>query len=109
MVGYSPWGCKESDMTEQLLFHFPDLISSDKDCPILQADSLPAESQGKTKNTGGRSLSILQGIFLTQELNWGLLYCRQILDQLSYQGSSKDMKDHQSVSSIGIPRPVVQP
>ena len=28
-----------------------------------------------------------QGIFLTQELNWGLLHCRQILYQLSYQGS----------------------
>ena len=22
MVGYSPWGCKESDMTERLDFHF---------------------------------------------------------------------------------------
>ena len=28
-----------------------------------------------------------QGIFLTQVLNWGLLHCRQILYQLSYQGS----------------------
>ena len=33
------------------------------------------------------SLSLLQGIFLTQELHWGLLYCRRILYQLSYQGS----------------------
>ena len=33
------------------------------------------------------SLSLLQGSFLTQELNWGLLHCRQILYQLSYQGS----------------------
>ena len=23
LVGYSPWGHKESDMTEQLHFHFP--------------------------------------------------------------------------------------
>ena len=22
LAGYSPWGCKESDMTEQLHFHF---------------------------------------------------------------------------------------
>jgi len=22
LVGYSPWGCEESDMTEQLHFHF---------------------------------------------------------------------------------------
>ena len=33
------------------------------------------------------SLSLLQWIFLTQELNRGLLHCRQILYQLSYQGS----------------------
>ena len=33
------------------------------------------------------SLSLLQGIFLTQESNRGLLHCRQILYQLSCQGS----------------------
>ena len=41
--------------------------------PTLQADSLPAELQGKPKNTGVGSLSLLQGIFLTQESNWGSL------------------------------------
>ena len=40
----------------------------------LQADSLPSEPPGKPKNTGVGSLSLLQGIFLTQELNWGLMY-----------------------------------
>ena len=40
----------------------------------LQADSLPAEPPGKPKNTGIDSLSLLQGIFPTQELNWGLLH-----------------------------------
>ena len=55
--------------------------------PALQADSLPAEPQGKPKNTGVGSLSLLQGIFPTQESNRGLLCCRQILYQLSYQGS----------------------
>ena len=55
--------------------------------PTLQADSLPAEPEGKPKNTGVGSLSLLQRIILTQELNWGLLHCRQILYQLSYQGS----------------------
>ena len=34
--------------------------------------------------TGLGSLSLLQGIFLTQESNQGLLHCRQILYQLSY-------------------------
>ena len=55
--------------------------------PSLHVDSLPAEPQGKPKNTGVGILSLLQGIFLTQELNQGLLHCRQILYQLSYQGS----------------------
>ena len=55
--------------------------------PALQADFLPSEPPGKPKNTGVGSLFPLQGIFLTQELNWGLLHCRQILHQLSYQGS----------------------
>ena len=55
--------------------------------PTLQAGSLPAEPQGKPKNTGVGSLSLLQQIFLIQELNWGLLCCRQILYQLDYQGS----------------------
>ena len=40
-----------------------------------------------TKNTGVGSLSLLQGIFPTQESNQGLLHCRQTLYQLSYQGS----------------------
>ena len=55
--------------------------------PTLQADSLPAEPPGKPMNTGVGSLSLLQGIFLTQELNRGFLHCRWILNQLSYQGS----------------------
>ena len=46
--------------------------------PTLQADSLPADLQGKPKNTGMGSLSFLQGIFPIQELSWGLLHCRQI-------------------------------
>ena len=50
----------------------------------LQADSLPAEPPGKPKNTGVGSLSLLQQIFPTQELNQGLLYCRWILYRLSY-------------------------
>ena len=57
--------------------------------PALQADSLPAEPPGKPMNTGVDSLSLLQGNFPTLELNPGLLHCRSILYQLSYQGSPK--------------------
>ena len=35
--------------------------------PTLQEDSLLSEPPGKPKNTGVGSLSLLQGIFLTQE------------------------------------------
>ena len=45
----------------------------------------PWNSPGQ--NTRVSSLSFLQGIFLTQKSNWGLLHCRQILYQLSYQRS----------------------
>ena len=38
-------------------------------------------------NTGMGSLSLLQQIFLTQELNQGHLHCRWVLYQLSYQGN----------------------
>ena len=55
--------------------------------PTLQAVSLPAEPQRKPKNTGVGSLLLHQQIFLTQESNLGLLHCRQIFYQLSYQGS----------------------
>ena len=51
--------------------------------PALQVDSLLAETQGKPKNTGVGSLSLLRGIFPTQESNWGLLHCRRTLYQLS--------------------------
>ena len=44
--------------------------------PALKTVSLPAEPQGKPKNTGVGSLSLLQRIFLTQESNWGLLHCK---------------------------------
>ena len=57
--------------------------------PTLKADSLPAEAPGKPKNTGVGSLSLLQWIFPTQELNRGLLHWRQILYQLSHEGSKE--------------------
>ena len=53
--------------------------------PALQVNSLPAEPQRKPKNTGVGNLSLLQWIFQTQESNWGLLHCKRILYQLSYQ------------------------
>ena len=42
--------------------------------------------KGSPGITNVGSLSLLQWIFQTQESNWGLLHCRRIFDQLSYQG-----------------------
>ena len=69
--------------------------------PTFQADSLPSESPGKLKNTGVGSLSPLQGIFWAQELDWGLLHCRWILYQLSYQGFSRQ----EYWSGVPLPSP----
>ena len=55
--------------------------------PTLQTDSLHSEPPEKCKNTGVGSLSLLQGIFPTKESNQGLLHCRWIFYQLSYQGN----------------------
>ena len=52
---------------------------------LLFADRSPCNSPGQ--NTGVDSLSLFQGIFPTQGSNPGLQHCRQILYQLSYQGS----------------------
>ena len=61
---------------------------------VLQADSLLTEPPGKSNNTGVGSLSLLHRIFPTQESNQGLLHCRWILYQLSYQGSSTNESFH---------------
>ena len=58
----------------------------------IVSDSLPPHGlyspwNSPGQNTGVGSLSLLQGTFPTQELDWGLLHCRKILYQLSYQGS----------------------
>ena len=50
----------------------------------------PWNSPGQ--NTGVGSLSLLQGIFLTQGLNPGLQHSRQILYRLSHQGRPRQCK-----------------
>ena len=55
----------------------------------LQPYGLYSPWNSPGQNTGVGSLSLLRGIFLTQELNRDLLHCRQILYQLNYEGSSK--------------------
>ena len=64
--------------------------------PALQADSLPAEPQGKTKNTGVGSLS-----FSSDLPDPGLeLALQAILYQLSYQGSPDGTGSEKVISSL---------
>ena len=52
------------------------------------------------QNTGVGSLSLLQGIFPTQGSNPGFPHCRQILYQLSYEGSVILLQTHAVASSL---------
>ena len=78
--------------------------------PAFQADSLLSEPPEKPMNTGVDSLSLLQGIFQTQESNQGLLHGRWILCQLSYQGrhtfwlriDKKLCRDHHTKSCLDL-------
>ena len=76
-------------MVNRIILKFPE--NESETCSVM-SDSLwphrlysPWNSPGQ--NTGVGGLSLLQGIFPTQESNQGLLHCWRILYQLSYQGS----------------------
>ena len=105
-----PWGFSRQQYWNSLPCPPPgDLLNPAMEplSPTLQTDSLPSEPPGKPKKTRVGSLSLLKGIFLTQELNWGLLHCRWILYQLSYQGSptrTQGSSNHSPHISAGWPR-----
>ena len=65
-------------------------------CPTLVtpwtvACQAPVSMEFPGKNTGADCHFLLQGIFPTQESNPGLLHCRQIPYQQSYEESPKDL------------------
>ena len=70
--------------------------------PSLQGDSLPSESPEKLKNTRVGNLSLLQGNFPAQRLNWYPLHCRQILYELSQQGSPFEGYSKNKISFLGL-------
>ena len=57
------------------------------------------------QDTGAGSLSLLHGIFPTQESNRGLLHCRQILYQLSHKGSPRILEQVAHPFSSGSSQP----
>ena len=58
----------------------------------LQPQRLYSTWNSPGQNTGVGSLSLLQGIFPTQESNPDLPHCRQILYQLSHKGSPRTLE-----------------
>ena len=77
----------------------------------LQPHGLYSPWRSPGQNTGVGSHSLLQGIFATQGLNPGLPHCRQILYQLSQEGSQQgqltNTKDNSSslgkLTSVSVP------
>ena len=89
-MDYTVHGILQARILECVAFPFSRGSSQPRDrieVSGLWEDYLPAEPQGKPKNTGVGSLSLLQQIFSTQKLNQGLLHRRWILYQLTYQGN----------------------
>ena len=87
-MDYTVHGILQAKILEWVAFPFS-RGSFQPQYPDLLADSLPAEPQEESRYIGMGSVFLLQQIFLTQISNWGLLHCRQILYQLSYQESPK--------------------
>ena len=75
-MDYTVHGILQTRIQESVAFPFSRGSFQPRDrtqVSCIAGDSLPADPQGKPKNTGVGSLSLLQGIFPTQELNQGLL------------------------------------
>jgi len=101
LAGYGPWGHKRvgrglsTKQQQQVENHkvmkkvtvSSSVMSNSLGSHGLLAHQAPLSMNSPGKNTGVGCHFLLQGIFLTQVLNPGLLHCRQILYHLSHQGS----------------------
>ena len=65
------------------------IVKVTQSCPTLQPHGLYSLWNSPGQNTGVGSLSLLQGIVLTQVWNPGLPHCGRILYQLNHKGSSR--------------------
>ena len=107
-LDYPVHGILQARILKWVAFPFSRRPSQPRDqsqVSCMQVDSLPAEPQGKPKNTGLGSLSLLQEILPTQRSNPGLLYYRQILYQLNHKGSPRILEWVAYPFSSGSSRP----
>ena len=77
----------QAGVLEWVAFPFCRASSQPRDQTPWKAGSSLSEPPGKPGNSAVGSVSLLQGIFPTQESQQGLLRYRRILYQLSLQGS----------------------
>ena len=77
-------------------------------CDSLQPHGLESPWNSPGQNTGAGSLSLLQGIFPSQGSNPGLPNCRQILYQLSHQGSPRILEGVPIPSPADLPNPGIE-
>ena len=92
-MGYTVHGILQARMLERAAFPFSRGSSQPRDQTQISRNAgrfFTAEPQGKPKNIGVGHLSLLQRIFLTQELNWGLLQCRWILYNWTIREAQKE-------------------
>ena len=80
------------------------IVKVAQSCPTLcnPMDYTYSHWNSPGQNTGVGSLSLLQGIFPTQGSSPGLLHCRQILHQLSHQGSPRKAEMDQNCKNIYV-------
>ena len=115
MVKVYCWPCRMKSKSIQYIFlilaritqYLPQFTS---ESPSVVSNSLwthglysPWNSLGQ--NTGVGSLSLLQGIFLIQRSNPGLLHCRWILYQLKLKGSPRILEQVAYPFSTGSSQP----
>ena len=85
-----------------------DQISRSVVSDSLRPHGLQSSWDSPGPNTGVGSSSLLQGIFPTQGLNQGLLHHRQILYQLSHQGSPRIRNGQSIPSPVDLPDPGIE-
>ena len=86
-MDYTVRGILQARILERVPFPFSRGSSQPKDRTQVSRIAGGFFTSWITRDTGVGSVSLLQGIFPTQESNRGLLHCRWILCQVSYQGS----------------------
>ena len=75
----------------------------------LRSHGLYSSWNSLGQNIGVGSLSLLQGLFLTQGLNPGLQHCRQILYQMSHREAQEYWSGECIPSPVDFPDPGIKP